>query len=66
MKVRVPNPYYFKEGLIEYHQKDNNIYYTVFLWDKSGMNQFSIETGLNKTPEQILQGLPMILKGMGN
>lgn len=68
MKIRVPNPFYFDHGVIQYYAEDNEIYYKVLVWNKDGFKQYSVDNAkLNsKTPEQILNALPMILNGMGS
>lgn len=38
-KLRTPDAIYFEHGVIQFNQKDREIYYEVWVWSKDGLNK---------------------------
>ena len=39
MKLRTPDPVYFKHGVIKFSQNENELYYEIWIWTKDGLNK---------------------------
>lgn len=52
-KLRTPDPIYFKHGVIQFSQKDQELYYEVWVWTEDGLNKFKYSNKIKLQTDEL-------------